>query len=376
MIAVESEPLAKLVARTKPSIPIPANSSDLIVTRGQSWMWLVLWLLASRDALPTARIPDVAKVYQAWLISTQHQTYHPFNERVVDCLFDWLTRIEAAMSHRTYRNIEEVPPSLNIPHLRDVRNEIRVTAFSFAHLSPAAAEKYLSGLSPDKVRHHDIKAILKTPGTLTRAAPTAMANFTVNVLIEKDNPDETYHRNRRRFGPFGVHGHLLSPASPSLGPFLDLLEYEPAEGLRVIRRLVEHATRWRREMYTEDRQPFPRISIHFPQGTKTFEGDGSVYHWSRSIAPSAITASALMALEAWGHRRIEAGQPFQGVLHDILGPDGSSIAFVAVAVDLVLSHWREAADVAWPMVATPELLEIDDARSIHDALDVDRLEGF
>jgi len=241
MIAVESEPIAKLVARLKPTIPIPAGAGDLIVPRGQSWVWLVLWLVASGDVLPTARIPDVVKVFQAWLISTQHQTY-PFNARIVDYLFDWLARVEEAMSYRAYRNSEDVPPSLNIPHLHDVRDEIRMTAFSFAHLSPAAAERYLSDLNPDEVRHHDMQAILKAPGTLARAAPAAMATFTLGALIEKENPDDLYRGNRRRFGPFGAHDHLLSPASPSQGPFLDLLEHAPAEGLRVIRGLVEHAT--------------------------------------------------------------------------------------------------------------------------------------
>ena len=64
------------------------------------------------------------------------------------------------------------------------------------------------------------------------------------------------------------------------------------------------------------------------------------------------TASALMALEASGHLQIEAGRPFEEVLRDVLGPDGSSLAFVAVAIDLALSHSREARDVVWPMVAT------------------------
>jgi hypothetical protein len=86
-----------------------------------------------------------------------------------------------------------------------------------------------------------------------------------------------------------------------------------------------------------------------------------------------ITASALMALEAWGHRQIEAGRPFDDVVHDVLGPDGSSLAFVSVAADLVLSHWRKARDSAWPLVATPELLEFDDARLTRDIAGVDRM---
>jgi hypothetical protein len=89
-----------------------------------------------------------------------------------------------------------------------------------------------------------------------------------------------------------------------------------------------------------------------------------------------ITASALMALEAWGHQQIEAGRPFEEILHQVLGPDGSSLAFVSVAVDLELSHWREARDTAWPMVATPELLEFDDARFRHDVAGVNRMLSF
>ena len=77
-----------------------------------------------------------------------------------------------------------------------------------------------------------------------------------------------------------------------------------------------------------------------------------------------------------GHRQIEAGRPFEEILHDVVGPDGSSIAFVSVAVDLALSHWAKACDAAWPMVATPELLQLDDERLTHDLAGVDRMSAF
>jgi hypothetical protein len=154
------------------------------------------------------------------------------------------------------------------------------------------------------------------------------------------------------------------------------LEHACAEGLRLARSLVEHATQWRRNQYTREGRSFPRISIPFPGGAKSCEGDWSVYQWARSGVPSTITTSALMALEAWGHRQIEAGRPFEDVLHEVLGPDGSSLAFLSVAVDLVLSHWREAHDTAWPLVATPELLEFDDARLNTDLLPMDRILSF
>jgi hypothetical protein len=365
MIAVESESLTKLIARVQPSVALPSGAADFIVPKGLGWTWLVLWLVANAKSLPTALIPDISKVLQAWLISTQNQSL-PFNAAIVELLFEWLALIEEAMRPRMWRDPRDAPPSLNIRHLRDVRDEIRMTAFMFAHLNPPATERYLSGLDPDAVRHHEMKAILCHSATLAKAAPAALADFALGAIIEKEDPDDPYSSGRDRFGPFGVHDHQFSPASPGQGPFLDLLEHAPAEGLRLIRGLVEHATQWRRAQYIEARLPFPRISIPFPGGTKSFEGDWSVYHWARSDAPSVITASALMALEAWGHRQIEAERPFEEVLHDVLGPDGSSLAFVLVAVDLVLSHWHKASDAAWPMVATPELLEFDDARLTRD----------
>jgi hypothetical protein len=35
------------------------------------------------------------------------------------------------------------------------------------------------------------------------------------------------------------------------------------------------------------------------------------------------------------HQQIEAGLPFEEVLHEVLGPNGSSLAFVSVAFDML-----------------------------------------
>jgi hypothetical protein len=372
MIAVESVPFAKIIERAQPSVKVPPGVGDMVVPKGIAWTWLVVWLVSAAQSLPTALIPDVAKVFQAWLISTQDQSW-PINPMAVQILFDWLALIENRMSPRFFREPREAPPSLNIPHLRDVRDEIRMTVFAFAHLNHAAAQNYLSHLNQEDVAYHDMQEVLRAPGTLARAAPAALVDFILGALIEEDDPDALYVRRRNPYGPFSVHEHLFSPASPGQGPFFDLLENAPAEGLRLIRAIVEHATQWRREQYAEAREPFPRFSVPFPTGTQSFEGDWSVYHWARSIVPSVTVASALMALEAWGHRQIEAGRPFEDVLNDVLGPGGSSVAFVCVAVDLALSHWPQAADAAWPIVATPEVLEFDDVRALRDLAGVDRM---
>jgi hypothetical protein len=257
-------------------------------------------------------------------------------------------------------------PSLRIRHLRDVRDEIRMTVFSFAYLNRSAAERYLRGLDADKTRHDDMPVVLGAASTLSQAAPSAFADYALDALIEKKEIRGYYERRRDERGPFCSLDFHFVTASPGQGPFFELLDNARADGLRLVRAVVEHATNWVRDRYAEARQAFPRVTIRFRDGPKSFDGNEVIYSWARNPSQSSIPTSALMALEAWAHREIERGRPFEEVLHDVMGPDGSSIAFVAVAVDIILSHWDVARDIALPIVATPEILEFDDARLPRD----------
>jgi hypothetical protein len=176
MIAVDSEPLAKVIARVQPSVNVPSGAADFVIPKSLGWTWLVLWLVGDEKSLPIALIPDISKVFRAWLISTQNQSFGS-NSKIVELLFQWLTLIEDAMTPRAWRNMREAPPTLDIPHLRDVRDEIRMTTFAFSHLNPPAAEHYLSSLDPHAIRHHEKEAILRAPGTLAKAAPAALVTL-------------------------------------------------------------------------------------------------------------------------------------------------------------------------------------------------------
>jgi hypothetical protein len=372
VIAVESEPLAALIARVRPDITLPAaGGGDFIAPKGPSWFPLVIWLTISAKSLPTEVIPDAVKIFQAWLMTT-HGHNHPLNTQIVGILFNWLALVEAQLAPRVYRDMSEVPPSLNIDHLEDVRSDIRMIVFTFANLNPAAAAQCLTDIDSESIRYHDRQTVLKSPGTLPEAAPGPFADFALASLIEKDDPDRYYSR-RRDYGPFQTHEHVFLDTSPDGGPLLSVLNASREDGLRLIRGLVEHATQWHREQYQEQRRLFPQINVPFPGNAKRFEGDLTVYRWARNSGPSLIATRALRALEGWGHLQIAAGRPFIEILDDILGPDGSSVAFLSVAVDLALSHWRAAADAAWPLAANPRLLQLDEDRFQHDVSGVNRL---
>lgn len=139
---------------------------------------------------------------------------------------------------------------------------------------------------------------MKFPGTAAKAAPGALADFTLAALIPKEDDDELYRRRRDRYGSFSIINADFMPVSPGHGPFFALLEGSPEHGLRLVRGIVEHATQWQRESYAEEGQKLPVMSIPFPEGAKLFEGDFGIYQWARGGTGPLVAASALMALEA------------------------------------------------------------------------------
>jgi hypothetical protein len=214
-----------------------------------------------------------------------------------------------------------------------------------------------------KRRHNDdiVRNILKFRGTLAQAAPAELAELTAAALIPRPQHEEQGYR-RLFEEPFDYLDHEFIPASPSQGPFLELLIHAPEHGLSLIHRLVDHAI----SFYSQGREHgADAFIISFPDGERVFPWWRS-YWWSREgYGPYSIT-SALMALEAWAHRRIEEGEPLNQVLADVLGPPGFPAAYLLVAVDLLLSHWPKSLEAAVPFLACPELLCTDRERQVYD----------
>jgi hypothetical protein len=54
MIAVETEPLGRMMARVRPDVPIPAAADGTVVPKGTSWTWLVSWIVIHANEIPSA----------------------------------------------------------------------------------------------------------------------------------------------------------------------------------------------------------------------------------------------------------------------------------------------------------------------------------
>lgn len=356
VMAVDVEPASKIF--TAVGVDAAAVPPSLHVPSGPSWHRLIGWLLNQEEHLPAAAIPDVVDLYSAWPFGMLG--LDPLTPVLLRQLYHWLTKIETARDSDNYRDrYEPFGGELDHDRVRLLESDLRTSFLLFCHRTPSLAAEYLRLLGQRRHDQDAIRSVLKFRGSLAQAAPAELAELTAAVLTQKKQPGGR-HTRRDLEEPFDFLDHEFFPASPAQGPFLELLTHAPEHGLLLVRQLVDHAI----SFYSSD-LPYgsDAISIPFSDGERAFPWEHS-YTWSREEAGHCSVTSALMALEAWAHSRIEAGESFDKVLADVLGPPGTPMAYVLVAVDLLLSHWPKSREMAVPFLACPELLCIDRERQV------------
>lgn len=334
--------------------------TGITIPKGTAWLALVLWLLSIGDRVPAEAIPEVVDLYTGFSMGTLGFTaITPLTTRQ---LYRWLRLMEPGNSSPGPHKGPRFWEGLERDQVQSVRRDLRSGFIMFARTTPELAAEYLRAVAQGEHNDELVQSILKTRGTLAQAAPTELARLTEQALIEKPRPRHRRFRDEREEA-FTFVDHEFLPASPAQGPFFELLLHAPADGLSLIHRLVDHAI----AHGTRGRDAGDNaITLAYADGARAFPWTGT-YFWSRSSNYYAITA--LMALEAWAHQRIEAGEPFDAVLKDVLGPPGSCAAYLLVAVDLIISHWPKSATSAAEFLGCPELLCLDHTRQVHDQLE-------
>ncbi|GAB5014732.1 hypothetical protein MAHJHV65_15300 [Mycobacterium avium subsp. hominissuis] len=166
-------------------------------------------------------------------------------------------------------------------------------------------------------------------------------------------------------------------SNPTMGPFLALLQADPAAGLRLVGAVVDTASvaRQRTEArYAPGESPVA-FSLRYGQpGVVTeFIGPASVWCWHRrtTVGPGPAL-SALMALRQWASAQITAGTSVASVRDSILGA-GTSLAFPSVAWFVLLEHFDQVGDEMDLLLARPEVWELEMSRRSREgdlALDV------
>jgi len=248
--------------------------------------------------------------------------------------------------------------------VQSLKSDLRNGFTMFARATPDLAAEYLRAVAESEHNEEIVRSILKLRGTLAQAAPAELADLTARALIARPRRRDG-HYGREREEAFTYIDHEFLQASPAQGPFFELLTSSPKDGLALVHRLVRHAV----THGSQGSDPASDvITLAFPGAARTFPWR-QTYFWSRQSNYYSVT-SALMAVEAWAHRRIEVGEAFEDVLADVLGPPDSCAAYLLVAVDLIISHWQKSLDIAAPFLGCPELLCVDHARQVHDRVEI------
>ena len=365
VLAVEVQPASRVFADIGlDSINVPEG---LNVPKGPSWMRLITWLINLRDRIPRAAIPEVISLYTTWSFGMLGlDTVTPL---LLGWLYQWLIEIETSYYDSNSHEIRlPFGGEFDRDRIRLMESELRSSFLSFCHQTPELAAAYLRKVERYRHNHEVVSSILKFRGNLAQAAPKELAELTESVLLKEYRDSE-----RPRMRPFRHFDNKFLPPSPAQGPFFDLLRRAPQYGLPLIRRLVDHAIAF----YSRDCDyATEALTLVFRDGQRTFPWKQS-YPWSRDWGSQHdCLTSALMALEAWAHHRVEAKEPFENVLSEVLGPNDSPAAFLLIAVDLVLSHWPNSREAAIPFLSCPELLCIDRERQVQDSIPQPDFFGF
>ena len=359
VMAVESNPADDYYAALgiDPS-KIPAG---ITIPVRPSWARLIFWLLSIGADIPAPAIPDVVALYFNW--STAWAGKDPLTPSIVKWFYYWLSQIQTPSESCTVeKRARPFNGELTADQMSRMAGDLRTGFLLFCNLAPNLAAEYLNALRTHPYRDHAIRELLKFRGTLAQAAPKELAELTTEYLIPKDHDEKDEY-----VGPLAdAFGHAdlsFVPASPAQGPFYELLLYAPEYGLPLIRRIVDHAVQFR----SKGREYKNAMVVTFADGSEKVFPWHQSYGWPRDIGagPSVVT-SALMALEAWAHGRIEKGEAIEEVLADVVGQSPAPAAYLLVAVDLLLSHWPKSHAAAVPFVACPELLCLDSQRLVGD----------
>ena len=355
--AVEVRPLSERL--TQLGMTGPKATAVLYLPSAPSWDRLIVWLLALGDDLPEAATGDVAALLTASCAG----------------IFD-RGETGSMVAGWFYHRLEGIEVRWSNPLVRELHSGF----LAVCHNVPSLATRYLNSLA--KCRWHDgaIRTVWSLSSSVARVAPQELADLTVALLI----PGRKNRELRRPSGipvslsdltssgsdyrerePFGSSDLAFTPPSPTHGPFLALLDHAPAIGLKLIRRLVDHAiaVRSRGQPHGID-----EITVAFAEGGRVFSSIDT-YMWSRVWGNGdPCVQSALMALEDWAHRRIAGGEDVEAVLADVLPSAGGPAAYLLVAVDILLSHWPKSREAAIPFLACPELLCLDLQRMSGDTI--------
>ncbi len=258
----------------------------------------------------------------------------------------------------------------------EYENRLHRIVLHSADVLPEKVGTYLSELakSSNYDTKKDVISKIQDFKPLADSITREFVDFVITVLIKKPINPENYPIRRSLINSspedrnFGIDDNSsFMPPAPVQGPFLYLLLNNENEGLRLVHALTNAASeKWseyeqRKELDRPALTPLP-VTINFPSGCREFWGDTQVYCWFRgtTVGPYPVI-SALMALEEWMERQIEAGRDVEALFEKVLR-GSNSVAVLGICLSMALAYPEKCLKVALPIASSPDIWEMDISR--------------
>jgi energy-coupling factor transporter ATP-binding protein EcfA2 len=206
-------------------------------------------------------------------------------------------------------------------------------------------------------------------------------------LLPHERVDNEYHTDIEYHFDLAHHASHYFPASGTQGPFASLLHFHPQIALRLILTLCNHAIEGYINSSLIEMRP-PQISDprfknlissfneedHLVQVTIILNDHQTITQWGNprlwrlyrgtSVGPDVLQ-SALMALENWLLRQLEAKQDVFAIFEKLL-EESNSVAITAVLVSVATAYPHAFGEQVLPLFRTREFFRWDLQRYMHE----------
>ncbi|WP_057848734.1 ATP-binding protein [Bradyrhizobium valentinum] len=340
--------------------------------KSRTWIRFLNWFIPIAPSLSPTFIPELVKIFQPW--QTQFSGMNVRHCRAIGLLsYGWLKEIENARHPARFEHYRK-PFGVDIDD-DDLEKDVRHLFLSSVGDIKTEAAEYLKATSERDNRHIFRRDIVENCIEYAKHLPAELVDFILASFLQ--HPRD--RKKRRSFDSISDHevrelglqdSSAFYPASPIRLPFLVLLRWHKAEGLRLVRSLCNFAMdvwRWScswRRRGEGTLTPVP-ISVEFPWGKQDFWGTQQTYLWFRGTWGNHACESALMALEQWALEELDKGVEFNTIFKEVIEAN-ESVAVLGIGLSLALAAPDKRALDALPLLTCPALWSWDIARCVHD----------